>query len=89
MSARTNIVLVLGMLGHKDHEFQASVCYKTRPCNKNQKEGDGEMGQHLRVLAAFREDLNWISSIHKVAHNQPPVNLVPGDSMTSSGLYRH
>lgn len=47
------------------------------------------MGQHLRVLAAFREDLNWISNIHKVAHNQPPVNLVPGDSMTSSGLYRH
>lgn len=51
MYTRTTVVLVLGRLGH--HEFQASLCYKTRPCNKNQKKGDGEMGQNLRATGCF------------------------------------
>jgi hypothetical protein len=31
----------------------------------------GEMAQWLRIFAVFAEDLGFISSTHKVAHNYP------------------
>ena len=49
--------------------YTAPSCTVDLECIINEAEGDGEMSQQLRTLAALPEDLDSVSSTYMAAYN--------------------
>jgi hypothetical protein len=60
-----------------------------RLCVETYKDGAGELAQWLRAVAALAEKLGSVLSTHIAGGLQSPLTLVPGNLLSSSGLWEH